>query len=281
MTRYRTFLTNKPFDFDAPYEKGSEKPVYWFIFRGHRVLVEKLEGGLAIPCVVDPAGFSLTLLSQHYIGSYDGTPCFAGEVEREVDAPAGMTFQNIRRLYQQTDEDFLWVAGRAVQVVDWYRNHAFCGKCGQATTINWKDRSRVCEPCKKHYYPRLSPAIIVAVVKEGKLLLARSGRHPAGFYSVLAGFVEPGETLEGTVKREVLEEVGLHVKNIRYFGSQPWPFPNSLMLGFTCEYESGEFVLQDDEISEANWYAPDKLPNVPPPLSISRHLINWFTDTYG
>lgn len=281
MTHYRTDLTLKPFEFDAPYEEGSSTLAYWFIFRGYRVLVEKGELGLTVPLIVDPAGLNLTLIRQHYIGSYDGMPCFAGEVDGEVKAPAGMTFQNIRRLYQQTSEDFLWIAGRAVQIIDWERNHTYCGRCGQLTEMRLQDRSMYCVGCKLSFYPRLSPAIIVAVVRDSKLLLARSGRHPAGFYSVLAGFVEPGETIEATVKREVHEEVGIHVKNIRYFGSQPWPFPNSLMLGFTCDYESGEIILADDEISEAAWYAPAELPTYPPPLSISHFLIQWFIDTYG
>ena len=170
-----------------------------------------------------------------------------------------------------------WLGGRAVQIVDWDRTHQFCGRCGQETEYA-NDRGKKCPNCGLSNYPKLSPAIIVSITRDNgnELLLARGSRHPAGFYSVLAGFVEPGETLEMCVRREIKEEVGLDVKNIRYFGSQPWPFPNSLMLAFTCEYAGGEIVMQEDEIADAGWYTPENMPKVPPPLSISRALIDNF-----
>jgi NAD+ diphosphatase len=125
-------------------------------------------------------------------------------------------------------------------------------------------------------YPRLSPAIIVAVIKDNQILLASAKRFPVKFYSVLAGFVELGETLEECVKREVLEEVGVNVKNICYFGSQPWPFPDSLMIAFTAEHDSGEIKINSGEIEEAGWFSADSLPQIPPKISIAHHLINWF-----
>ena len=130
-------------------------------------------------------------------------------------------------------------------------------------------------------YPRLSPAVIVAVIKDHQILLATSPRFKAAFYSVLAGFVEPGETLEECVKREIREEVGLEVKNIRYFGSQPWPFPDSLMVGFTCEYAKGELTLDQNEILQAAWFEADKLPPIPGKISIARKLIDWFVEQNG
>jgi NAD+ diphosphatase len=202
--------------------------------------------------------------------------CYAAEVDQSFEPPAGMRFQGLRSLYGLMDEDYFWVGGRAIQIVDWERTHRFCGRCGAPTQVSQHERSRECPTCGLIAYPRLAPAIIVAVTHKGKILLARSHRHPPGFHSVLAGFVEPGETLEECVIREVHEEVGLPVTDLRYFGSQPWPFPHSLMIAFTCESLSEQIKLQDSELAEAAWFAPDELPNVPPPLTISRHLIDAF-----
>jgi NAD+ diphosphatase len=143
-----------------------------------------------------------------------------------------------------------------------------------------RERAKQCSVCSHTTYPRLAPAIIVSVERQtdsgSELLLAHNRRHTEGMYSVLAGFVEPGESLEECVRREVCEEVGLEVQNIDYFGSQPWPFPNSLMIAFTAEYAGGEIVLEDEELAEAGWYRPDNLPRVPPPISIARQLIDAF-----
>ena len=135
-----------------------------------------------------------------------------------------------------------------------------------------------CPGCGLTAFPKISPAVIVLVEKEGKLLLARGRRFALPFYSVLAGFVEPGESLEDTVHREILEEVGIRVKNVRYFGSQPWPYPDSLMIGFTAEYAGGEIKEDPEEILDAAWFAPDDLPSIPGKVSIARKLIDWFVE---
>ena len=129
------------------------------------------------------------------------------------------------------------------------------------------------------HFPRLAPAVIVAVTKGDKILLAHSSEWRGKLYSVLAGFVEPGETFEECVEREIMEEVGIKVKNIRYFGSRPWPFPHSLMVGFTAEYESGEITIDQVEITDAQWFTSDNLPLVPGKISIARQLIDWFVET--
>ncbi len=147
------------------------------------------------------------------------------------------------------------------------------------------ERAKKCPNCGLTNYPRLSPAIIIAVVRPteqgNRLLLARNHRFPSGRYSVIAGFVEPGESLEECAQREVREEVGIRIKNICYFGSQSWPFPNSLMVGFTAEYDSGTLVLEAAEIAEAQWFAADHLPLLPPKMSIARRLIDWFVEENG
>ena len=187
----------------------------------------------------------------------------------------------LRRLLGAVDDEVLAVAGRARQLLQWSRNHRFCGRCGGRTRAKTDERARFCPDCEQTWYPRVSPAVIVAVVRSGRILLARSARRPTGFYSVLAGFVEPGETLEEAVRREVHEEVGLGIKNLNYFGSQPWPFPDSLMVAFTAEYDCGEITVQPSEIQHAGWFLPDALPAGPGPYSIARRLIDWFVQAHG
>ena len=164
-------------------------------------------------------------------------------------------------------------AGRAVQIVEWERTNRFCGRCGIPNELAMGERAMRCPQCRLLRFPQLSPAIITLVHRGDEVLLARSHRFPEGLFSALAGFVEPGETVEGALVREVEEEVGIRVKNLEYRSSQPWPFPNSLMLGFWAEYESGAIVLEEAEIAEAHWFPVDALPNIPGPISIANQLI--------
>jgi NAD+ diphosphatase len=171
-----------------------------------------------------------------------------------------------------------WIAGRAFQIMDWDRNHQFCGFCGSPTRDKVEERVRICPRCGQLHYPRISPAVIVAVTRDEEILLARAHRFPQAMYSVIAGFVEPGESLEHCVHREIKEEAGITVKNLRYFGSQSWPFPNSLMVAFTAEYDEGQLTIDSSEISDAGWYSVDRLPRIPDKVSIARKLIDWFID---
>lgn len=162
-------------------------------------------------------------------------------------------------------------------MLEWDRAHRFCGVCGTATELQATERARICPACKHTAYPRISPAMMALVWRsrgaDKELLLARAPHFVLGMYSALAGFVEPGESLEECVVREVAEEVGVTVANLRYFGSQSWPFPHSLMVAFTAEWVGGEIVRQESEIEAAAWFAIDALPNIPPRFSISGHLI--------
>ncbi|TVR71061.1 MAG: NAD(+) diphosphatase [Spirochaetaceae bacterium] len=171
---------------------------------------------------------------------------------------------------------------RAFHLAHWDRNTLFCGTCASPMTRVPGEIAKQCPSCGTISYPRISPAVIVAVVREGKLLMAHSPRHPEGMHSVLAGFVEAGETLEYTVAREVQEETGITVRNIAYFASQPWPFPNSLMVGFTAEYAEGELTVSGEEIVNADWFGPAELPErIPDRYSIARRLIEWFVSEHG
>ena len=214
---------------------------------------------------------------RHFLGLMGDIACFAIEVK---DSP-GISFSPLRVMLGKFDHLMAGLAGRAVQVCNWSRNHQFCGKCGAKTTVHKHDRAMVCGDCGIASYPRLSPSIIALVHREDEVLLARNHRFPDGMYSTLAGFVEPGESIEQTLVREVEEEVGVNVKNLQYLGSEPWPFPDSLMFGFHAKYDSGDIVLQEEEIADAKWFRCDNLPAIPGKTAISRWLIDDYLHKLG
>jgi NAD+ diphosphatase len=185
-----------------------------------------------------------------------------------------MSWEGLRTLFSVLDDAQFALAGRAVQLVDWDRTHQFCGRCGTATEAKRDERVRVCPSCKLSAYPRVAPAIMALVKRRNEILLARSPHFPPGMYSALAGFAEPGESLEQSLAREVEEEVGVRVNNIRYFASQSWPFPHSLMIAFVCDWESGEVKPQETEIEDAKWFDLLHLPKLPSKISIARRLID-------
>ena len=211
--------------------------------------------------------------SDHYLGQINDISIYAHDVESIPDNQESYELKSLRQLLNELDQPIFYLLGRAQQIVEWNRNHRFCGQCGLETITTNKDRSRKCLPCKQMFYPRLSPSIIVLVHRGEDILLAQNVNSRGAFYSTLAGFVEPGETIEETVHREVMEEVGIHIKNLKYFASQPWPFPNSLMLGFHAEYKSGDLILQPEEIADAQWFHYTNLPNKPNQAAISGWLI--------
>jgi len=269
-----TFDQFAPGNLEAELHAGRS---HWLIFQGGKILISAAEGNTRLPFLEDLSSLGFEVERAHYLGLADGSPCRTMEVPADVPAPDAWIFEGIRSLFGRISDGFFAVAARALEVLEWDRTHRFCGMCGTATTFKAGERARECPSCGHLSYPRISPAVIVAVVKDDKLLLARARRFPPGFYSVLAGYVEPGETLEECVAREVREETGVEVKNLRYFASQPWPFPHSLMVAFTAEYAGGEFRIDESELVDAGWYAADALPSLPDPITVARRLINWFT----
>jgi len=215
-----------------------------------------------------------TLIAQatvhHYLGKLAAVDCWALELP---EPPPGWRRMPLRAAMMSLDSTLGALAGRATQVLEWDRTHRFCGVCATPTTLQPGERARICPACGHTAYPRLSPAMMALVWRPGELLLARSPHYTAGMYSALAGFVEAGESLEECVHREVAEEVAVTVDSLRYYGSQSWPFPNSLMVAFTARWTGGEIVPQPGEIEHAQWFALDALPNIPPRFSISGHLI--------
>jgi NAD+ diphosphatase len=252
-----------------------------FVFQGSRLLVRLDQGRPGIPPLAEAAAWLGNPQWVHFFGAWNGADCYAVWLPEEVRPGDGYELKGLRELFGQMDEGMVWAAGRAGQLVHWHRNHRFCGRCGASTADHMQERAKLCPACGLINHPRVSPAVIMAVIRDRRLLLAHAQRFPAKFYSVLAGFAEPGETLEECVQREVFEEVGVQVKNIRYFGSQPWPFPDSLMVAFTAEYAGGEIRVNPEEITDAGWFAADELPEIPPPISIARRLIDWFAKEFG
>jgi NAD+ diphosphatase len=249
----------------------------WFPFRGDRLLVRPQGDLAALLEYPDLAALGADFEAGHYLGRLADLDFYTLELDPDLKLPNETTLEGLRALYGRLPEDFFSIAGRAVQILLWDSTHRFCGRCGQPTVNAPAERAKLCPQCGLLSFPRLSPAVIMLVRRGDDLLLARNRAFAEGFFSVLAGFVEPGESLEEAVAREVHEEVNLEIDNIHYFASQPWPFPHSLMIGFTATYVAGEIQPQADEIVEAAWFSRHgTLPNLPGKLSIARKLIDSF-----
>lgn len=254
-------------------------PPRWYVVRRGELLTTPegslpVEGPEALGLVPDAAPV--------FLGKLDGQPCWAAGVDGGTEAPGELWWQELRSLGALWPSEEWALAGRAVQLVEWVRTNRFCGRCATPTERADGERAMRCPACGLAAYPRLAPAIIVLVRRGEEALLAQGNRFRGRMFSALAGFVEPGETLEEAVAREVFEEVGIHVRNPRYVASQPWPFPHSVMIGFSAEWASGELVPDGTEILEANWWRADNLPPVPPRLSIARRLIDdWVAEVRG
>jgi NAD+ diphosphatase len=261
---------------------------HWFVFCADKLLVElgpperpsddprfRARPAFArLPLQKNHNGWGSEMTRTLYLGRLGGVDCWAAELPAAAPAPAGLAWEGLRPLFSVLDDDHFALAGRALQLLQWDRDHQFCGRCGTPTQVKREERSRLCPACKLSAYPRVAPAVMALVHRGNQLLLARSPHFPAGMFSALAGFVEPGESLEQCLAREVAEEVGVQIGECRYFASQSWPFPHSLMIAFVCEWKSGEIRPQAGEIEEANWFDLLHLPKLPSKISIARGLID-------
>jgi NAD+ diphosphatase len=253
----------------------------WFVLEGGRLLTSAAAGQADALTVPKGDGPPIPVDGARCIGLLGEVPCWAARARVEA-VPHGFTLEPLRRLFDRMPDELVAVAGRAAQALEFDRTHRHCGACAAPTEESDGGRARRCLACGEVYYPRLAPAMMVLVTRQGpggrELLLASGARSAARsgapIYSALAGFVEPSESLEDCVRREVDEEVGLRVRGLRYFGSQCWPFPHSLMVAFLAEYAGGEIHCQEGEIVDAQWFPVARLPALPHRLSVARRLID-------
>jgi len=288
-------MSEMPFSAPARYVGAVPAPAepveaLWFVFRGDKLLVEAGEPATGrpddprawprpswarLPVAKAPEALGLVPLRTLYLGQLGPAHCYAAETAADAAPPRGYGWHGLRALFGVLDDAQFALAGRALQLLGWDRTHQFCGGCGTPTVPRASERARECPACGLAAYPRVAPAVMALVRRlPDEILLARSPRFPPGMYSAMAGFVEPGETLEQCLSREVLEEVGVRVRSLRYFASQPWPFPHSLMIAFVADWENGEISADPLEIEAAAWFKIRNLPQLPAPISIARRLID-------
>jgi NAD+ diphosphatase len=264
------FLDEPVASFQSTRELPEGDPIL-FAFVEQSLVLDAASG--TVPTMSRATELGLTAETMPF-GVLDGRPAVLATLPNAAALPAGLEAKSLRRLFGVLDLAWLSVAATGSQLSHFYATHRFCGSCAAPLIPSGRDRSLRCEACARDIYPPVSPCVIVLVHDEGRILLTRQPRFPKGMYGLVAGFVEPGETLETCAKREILEEVGLEITDLRYVGSQPWPFPSQLMIGMTARYAGGELRVDTEELEEARWFAVDALPVMPPPFSIARHLID-------
>ncbi len=247
----------------------------WLIFQKDNLL-------LKIPKNTLLGDRESALIAPHFLrwfklGCFNNIVYYCAEIGTDTLLPTTLHRFPLRQALGLFGDEAYGLVVKAWSVINWDKNHQFCSRCGCKTEHQPKAYERLCPSCGLSFFPRLSPSIIVRIKKDDHILMARGPHFPPGAYGLIAGFVDVGESVEEAVKREVSEEVGLQIKNLLYWGSQPWPFPDSLMLAFTADYASGEIIMDPDEIENAGWYKSDNLPGLPSTaLSIAMKLINDF-----
>ena len=236
-----------------------EKEIFgWFVFNS---------GHGQEPPVAVPVGSTV-----HTIGEIYGHTAKAYAIYSPVpgNEDSEMMMKDLRASYDVLPFEEYYRAGKASQILNWDKNSRYCPMCGVPTS----PIAKRCPECRQEFYPRISPAVIVLIKKEDKVLLVHAKNFRGQYKGLVAGFLEAGETLEECIRREVMEETELKIKNLRYFGSQPWPYPSGIMIGFIADYESGTIKLQDEELSAGEFYSRDNMPEIPKKLSIARQMID-------
>lgn len=253
-------------------EQAPEGEALWFVFAGRHLLLQGDGDGVRLLTSEPPELRADAPFEPFYLGHLGGTPCMGGRLAND-EVPAGYVGHDLRTLYGLVPENVWMAAGLAFQLTYWMANTRYCPRTGERTQLKPGEWAMVCPSCDLLQYPHVSPCVIVLVHDGDRVLLTRQAAWPAGRYGLVAGFVEPGESLEECLAREIHEETGLAVTELTYFDSQPWPFPHQLMVGFTARYGGGEIAVDRDELEDAAWFGIDALPILPPPLSIARRII--------
>ena len=251
---------------------------WWFVFYKDELLLEKKENGtFALPYGEIPPVFMIEKTTVHDVTTLEGSNCKAFSLARPIEESAKYVLVGLRASYECLPVAHYQAAGKAHEILHWDRNSRFCSACG--TPMEQKESiMKKCPNCGREVYPAISTAILVLVRKKNSLLLVHARNFKGTFNSLVAGFLETGENLEECVAREVMEETQLKIKNISYFGSQSWPYPSGLMVGFIADYAGGEITLQDEELSSGDFYTRDHLPELPRKLSLARKMIDWWLD---
>lgn len=249
----------------------------WLIFQNDQLLFLSQDNNIRLPETTVINDLTPYFLCQHTIGQFENSNIHCAELQSTLPLTHSLVPIPLRKALEHLGDPWYNIATKAFTIINWDRNHQHCGRCGNKTSHRPLSFERHCKHCGLHFHPRISPSIIVLIHHQDQVLMARSYHFNKGIYGLIAGFVEAGENLEDAVHREVYEETCLRIKNLRYFASQVWPFPDSLMTGFFADYESGELNIENDEIEEAGWYRFDNLPGRPSTtLSIASRMIDHF-----
>ena len=253
-----------------------DQPHQWLIFQDDKLIIKR-DKGISLPGNLERQALQHDLTREHLLGEFNGIKIYCAEITTITILDITYDAIPFREALNVLGDDWFTVVSKAFTIINWDRNHQFCGRCGHPTTHNQTLFDRECTHCHLHFYPRISPSIIVLIQKGDELLMARSPHFSKGVYGLIAGFVEAGESVEEAVHREVYEETQLRVKNLRYFGSQTWPFPDSLMIGFFADYDSGDLIIDPTEIEEAGWYHYNNLPGRPnSKVSIASNMLDHY-----
>lgn len=250
-------------------------PSKWLIFQNDRLIICR-DASPMLPDMAQLLALKQNFIREHLLGEFNGVYIYCAELSDNIVIESSYDLMPLRQAMNTLGEEWFAAAAKAFAVINWDRNHHFCGRCGQATERHATLFERTCATCHLHFYPRISPSIIVLIEKGEQLLMARSHHFGPGVYGLIAGFIEPGENIEEAVHREVYEETHIRIKNLRYFGSQPWPFPDSLMIGFFADYDSGDIEIDEHEIEDAGWYHYQSLPGRPSSISIASKMLNTY-----
>jgi len=251
----------------------------FLVIKGEELLIDNVSQNLALIDNEQYKWSEMSVKTEHFIGYLDNNSLYALELEDESSLMAETSLKPFRTLLGIIPDIYFGICSRSIQLIEWNKKSKYCGVCGSETSLHTIEKAMLCKDCNNLIYPRISPCIIVLVTDKEKLLLAHNKGFPGKMYSTLAGFIEVGETVEETIKREIFEEVNIQVKNCQYYGSQSWPFPSQLMLGFHAEYDGGKLKPDGDEIDIADWFHYQSLPEVPPgSISISGRLIESYVN---